>query len=369
MDSYKSSNEGTATNDYENQSDKTSLIVRLNAYANNANKTFTKIALPTQADRKRLDFVTVPRLDALTTKSSKVAVQIQKREILKGLVTQDLARIAQAKAQVRKAAELNDNSQLIEGYHYKEGSAPFSMDGSAFTMPQIVGLEDVVVNQETGETLSDLLQKHLDRKEGFANSNMDKLVGQLIEEQVDKVEAKLEKYVEEVNDTIKDFDINTRELVQFEESSKEDFIENFVFNDFVYRIEFAKMFRGGFSFSKNGADFYKRAGLLNTPGKKLLIKGDTQGPNTNPDYGMMPHYGEITIKDFDFVDKETANEIADNIAINLQAQGVDAKIANATADNYRSLNKTDGQGVISVEMYRGIMMGIGEWDMVLDEQA
>ena len=72
---------------------------------------------------------------------------------------------------------------------------------------------------------------------------------------------------------------------------------------------------------------------------------------------------------FDFVDKETANEIADNIAINLQAQGVDAKIANATADNYRSLNKTDGQGVISVEMYRGIMMGIGEWDMVLDEQA
>ena len=375
MDSYKSSNEGTATNDYGNQSDKTSLIVRLNAYASNANKTFTKIALPTQADRKRLDFVTVPRLDALTKKSSKISnVRIQKREILKGLIIQDFARIAQAKAQIRKAAELNDSSQLIEGYHYKEGSNPFSMDkgeekGSAFTMPQIVGLEDIVVNQETGQTLSDLLQKHLDRKEGFANSNMDKLVGQLIEEQVDKLEAKLEEYVEEVNDTIKEFDINIKESVESRESTKEDFIENFVFNDFVYRIEFAKMFRGGFSFSKNGADFYKRAGLLNTPGKKLLIKGDTQGPNTNPDYGMMPRYGEITIKDFDFVDKETANEIADNIAANLQAQGLDAKTANATADNYRSLNKTDGQGVISVEMYRGIMMGIGEWDMVLDEQA
>ena len=31
--------------------------------------------------------------------------------------------------------------------------------------------------------------------------------------------------------------------------------------------------------------------------------------------------------------------------------------------------KTDAQGVISIGMYRGIQMGIGNWDMVLDEQA
>lgn len=121
------------------------------------------------------------------------------------------------------------------------------------------------------------------------------------------------------------------------------------------------------SYSKNPADFYKRAGLLNTPGTKLFIKGMTE--QGGGEYGMMPTYNETVIKDFDFNNKELANLIADNIFEGLVSQGVSVNKAERISNSYRSVNKTDAQGFISIEMYRGIMMGLGKWDMKLDEAA
>jgi len=362
MDSYKASNEGTATNDYGNQSAKTSLIVRLNAYANNSNKTFTKIAMPTQADRKRLDFVTLPRVEALAG----LGVNVNKNDIIKGFIIQDLSRIAQAKAQITEAA--GDKSKLIEGYHYAPGKdvkdSKGNYTGTAFKMTQINGLQDSVIesNGKLSRSLSDVINQYL---EGTLNPKLENIVEKLIQDEIDRVDKKLKNYTDKVNKTIKDYNINLSETVHKDESSKPDFIENFVFNDFVHRIELAKMVRGGFSFAKNGADYYKRTGLYNTPGKKLMLKGDSL---SNKTYGMMPTYGEITIKDFDFSDPVTANKVADTMRDNLVDAGVSLDKANTIADGYRSVNKSDAQGIISTDMYRGIMMGIGEWTMQ-DEQA
>ena len=367
MDSFKNQNEGIATSDYSNQSKKTSLIVRLNAFANNANKGYTKIALPTQADRSRLDFVTLPRIESL----SGLGIQMDTRKVLRGIVVQDLARIAAASKAVDEAALSGDTSKLIANFHYSAKSdSKFGKDGGAFTQTQINGLQ----NSETGmgvdgkSKISDHMDMYLAsdffEKGIFTAEGMQ--VNALIEAQVDTFEKMLETYEQEVTDKMKEYGINLTQDVHSESSIKPGFIKSFVLNDVVGKIELAKVFRGGFSFSKSKEDYYKRAGLLNTPGKKLAIRGFS---TKNADYGMMPTYGEITIKDFEFSDKDGANKVADTMRENLISAGVSAQKATELSDAYRSVNKTDGQGFISIDMYRGIMMGIGEWDTNLDGQA
>ena len=74
------------------------------------------------------------------------------------------------------------------------------------------------------------------------------------------------------------------------------------------RIELNKFTRGGF-LGKNTSDYYKRMGLLNTPGTKLAIQGDLKDPS----YGMMPTYKALVIKDFNYVDVEGAQQVVENL--------------------------------------------------------
>jgi len=361
VDAYKNANESVATSDYENQSNKTSLILRLNAYANNANEDFMKIAIPTQADRKRLDFVTIPRLERL----KQFGVNVTRKDILEGLILQDLARIAKAKEQIKDALDTGDTSQLIEGYHYKAGSAPLAADGSVFTMTQISNLEDSNITKNIA--MSDEVNNYLSGDELYFMSPTGQVFQEMLNKKVAEVELKLEEYAEEVQQTIKDYKINLPVDVHSKMSMKKDFIKDFVYNDFVGRAEIAKLTRGGFAFAKNTEDFYKRTGLLNTPGTKLFLRSMTE--EGGGQYGMMDNYNEITIRDFGFNNLEAANNIADAMYTSLVNQGMDLTAAKEIADKYREVNKTDAQGFISIDMYRSIMMGMGQWDMKLDEQA
>jgi hypothetical protein len=384
VDSYKGANEAIATTDYSNQSEKVSLIVRLNAFANRGDESLMKIAIPTQADRQRLDFVTIPRF----TKSvlQKFGVNTDRKTILESIIIQDLARMNQAKAEINKAIDTNDYSQLVEGYHHFKGQDPstgvvgprvkqddgsFITDktkrGTAFTMPQIQNLEDTIL--EKGLSMSDDVFKYIndDSKNTHKRSKLGKAFQIELNTKVEALEAKLEQYEKDVKTAIADYKINLYQDVDTKMSLKKDFISDFVFNDFVGRIELNKLYRGGMSYSKNPADFYKRAGLLNTPGAKLFIQGMTE--QGGGEYGMMPTYNETVIKDFDFNNKEAANLVADNLYKALIAQKVPTDKAEKIANSYRSVNKTDAQGVISIDMYRGLMMGSGKWDMKLDEAA
>ena len=367
MDSFKGAFEGVASTDYGNQSKKISLIVRLNSFANNSNKDFTKIALPTQADRSRLDFITLPRVNRL----SSMGIQMDTRKVLRGLVVQDLARMNEASKTIDAAALSGDTSLLIEGYHYNPRSASkLGKDGKAFTMTQVSGLKDskTGMGAEGKGKLSGSMDMYLSPTffdtEIFTTDG--RQINALVEEQVDNLEKKLEVYEENIKAKIAEYGITLSQDVNATESIKPNFIKDFVLNDVVGKIELAKLFRGGFSFSKSPADYYKRSGLLNTPGKKLFLRGTSE---KNADYGMMPKYGAITVKDFDFTDKEGANKVADTMRENLIKAGVSAQKAEELSLPYRSVNKTDSQGWISIDMYRGIMMGIGEWDTKLDGQA
>ena len=384
VDSYKGANESIATTDYSNQSEKVSLIVRLNAFVNRGDKDLMKIAIPTQADRQRLDFVTIPRFIASVYKN--YGVTIDKRTILESIIIQDLARMNQAKQEINNAIDSNDYSQLVEGYHYFKGQDPstgytgprvkqddnsFIIDktkrGTAFTMPQIQNLENTVL--EKGLDMSDEVFKYINDNSTstYKRSKLGKAFQKELNKKVEALEAKLKQYETDVKGAIDTYKINLGQDVDSSMSLKKDFISDFVFNDFVGRTELNKLYRGGMSYSKNPADFYKRAGLLNTPGTKLFIKGMTeQGGGV---YGMMPTYNETVIKDFDFNNKDLANSIANNMFEGLVAQGVPVKKAEKISNSYRSVNKTDAQGFISIDMYRGIMMGLGKWDNKLDGQA
>ena len=376
LDSYKASNELVATTDYENQSSKISLIERFIAFHNRGNKNFTKIAIPIQADRRNLSFLNIPR----TSSYKKYGVTADRSQIIRGFILQDLASIEQATNQVLEAQEANDSSNLIKGYHFKNSSNPFARDGSAFTMTQIRGLENTEVKD--GINMSYYVDKYIQGDANFLDSTESDIFKNLLSQKVTEIENKLTEYENNLVKTVKAYDIDFTRDVKSDLNSVEnqrEFIKDFVFENFVSKIEIMKLLRGGFRFAKDEADVYKRMGLINTPGTILFMKGmsgvyDKDGNliSGDPTYGMSPTYNALTIEDFDLSDITRGNQIADTQYQNLINAGVEASIAKDISDQYRpgrGIKKTDAQTFISLRMYKNIMQGMGQWDTVLDQQA
>ena len=365
LDSYKSAVRDAV--DYSGQNDKASLKERLIGYINR-DSNYSLSALHIQADRKNMAFVQVPKISKLAS----FGITLSRREIIEGLIIQDLARINQARELIRS----KDESKFIEGYHYKKGSSKYAQDGSVFTMTQIFGLEDTALG---AEYMSDLLQSFLTNQDIAERDIFAKLLG----EKVAQVEGMLENFEKELQDTLTAFEIELVKDVSPDLNNNEKklkFIKDFIFDEFVNRIEVTKLLRSGYSFAKNEADFYKRMGLVNTPGTKLAIQGFDQN---DTQYGMMPQYNALVIRDFDFQDTDRAEQVVENLKSNGLSEDIadlylpasfyqvtfkDTGRAGAIIQLDEGVNKSDAQSFISVDMYRGIMQGLGTWDN-LDEEA
>ena len=235
-----------------------------------------------------MDFITIPRFEYY----NRLGRCLTKREAIKGIIVQDLVTMLQARRDIAKK-QMGDISQLIEGYHFAKGTNPFTNGetGSVFTMPQIAGLD----YSQTVDGNVDLIQRadvFLDQNAGAAEMQK---VDEILERLVDDVETKLEGYEERVKSEIERLEITPADLHVSIRNNK-NFVKDFVFNDFFGRIEVNKLLRGGMAFAADGADFYKRMGLVNTPGRKLAL----QGTLSDPGYGMMPTYKTATIKQLGF---------------------------------------------------------------------
>ena len=335
-----------AADDYESQNTRVSLIVRLNAFANNGSKNFTKIATSTEADRKRLGFVTLPRVGGKYISDP--------NQVIKSIIVQDLAVRAQARQEVKDALDSNDFSKLIKGYHYLNN--PSAFDGPVFNYPQIEGLNyDVEV---AGMPLETHMTTYLS---GESNNNAQ--INEALNNLVEEVNKKIDKYAERMKTEMRRVKVNPQAL--HPSIRKPNAVRDFVLNDVILRAEFKKLTRGGMTFAKKPTDYYKRMKGINTPGKKLLIKGDALG---NTEYGMMPTYNSITIAPFGFEFADIAAQIGENMYNNLEGLVTDETRAKLR-DAYSNIEtKADGQSYISLDMYRGIMEGIGEWGR-LDTQA
>jgi len=358
LDSYKAADEFVATMDYDNQSSRVSLIERLVAYNNNGNETFTKIAIPIQAGRQSLDFITLVRYAMY----SKFGINASKADLIQSIIIQDLARIDQANDAILEAFRENNSSSLIEGYHYTNPADPYAKDGAAFTMTQISGLENTLL--EDGSKMSDYTKQYVIGEDFLQKDEFERLLA----EKTTAVTDKLKVYEERLSERLNTYDINIIKDVNSELRSpakKQAFIENYIFDNFLGKIEIAKVLRSGFSFSKNTEAFYKRMALLKTPGNKLFLKGQSE---KDLDWGMPETYNAVTIRDFDFTDKARAMEVASSLEAMLVGQGIDMFEAQELAGAYTSVNKSDAQSFISLDMYRGIMQGMGQWE-AKDQEA
>ena len=347
--------------DYTNQSRKASLIQRMIAHNNRGGaegKRFALVAPHIQSDRPRLNYVEMPRPDSL--KSFRVQ-NSERRDIIESFIIQDLARIHQATEQVEAAVKNNDDSKLIANYHYDPKSDnKYLKDGGAFKMTQIYNLNKDGKAEEAVKYLVDFLNQSPD-----TYTEQSKL-REFINREIDIVEKSLEAFELEVLTEIETYEINLKQDVDSTIADPAAYVRSFVFNDFALRTELAKITRSGYSFSTDFSKYIKRMHLLNTPGSKLFLQGYDK---SNPDYGMMPTYNALVIKDMDFIFKDDASETADVMLRNLIAANVPREQAIKISNAYRSVNKTDAQTFISLDMYRGIQQGLGKWNDDLDEKA
>lgn len=371
--------------EYEGLTGFQSLIVRINKYINKGGEN-TKIAIPVQADRANFNFITGIRYPS--KKSERI-------EILKGLIVQDYARMASARRAIAKAQRDKDISFLAKGYHYnkielyQDGSFQILEEnlGGAFTRPQIekydedgnVVFKDIMVPSESGkmdslDTISTVIDDYLS---GDLNEDVADFVEEEIANQAEYAYAMMQNAAVDIKEALgkngidmldKSPSINKESKVNLNPSSA-SFLMSFVFDDVVGRLETSKILRGGFSFSKNIEDYYKRMKLASTPGTKPAIQGHS---TKDPNHGLKPQFKQLVVKDVDFINKDAADENAEKMYKNL---GKDPRNQEArrrkTADQYKhgkGIEKGDAQGIISLPFYKSIMEGFGAW-FEKDEEA
>ena len=149
-------------------------------------------------------------------------------------------------------------------------------------------------------------------------------------------------------------------------------VREFVENDFIFRYEMSRVTRGNMAFLKPDnqlIDFYKRNGLLNSPGVTLYIREEEGG------YGADPFMNVANIKDtwiYDEAHDAIADRIQQSVQRSLELQGMDASLAaeeaKAIGDEYRTTAKgkgSDAQAFLSEEGTRQFMMGEGLWNKEL----
>ena len=352
IDVLKHEDEETSNIDYKNASARESLIMRLEMYANSGNQ-FAYYALPVQETRGRMDFIKMPRFTSgVEMRAAGIGDVNGARGVIKGLIIQDLIRINRDKAVIEANKETPEN--LIQDYHTgAERYKTFQLTGVEDTKTQHGVLSDLV--GLNGILSEDDVSRDTDTYKIF-HSEVDKLVDKYLEEYIPA-------RVAELKTKINDYNLNEEGKSRLplgainKLGGLDKFLTTFAINDITARLEMAKLFRGGIALSKNTTDFYKRMGLINTPGSVFMMRGESA---QDPGYGMLNKVREATISEIRIVDA-IHDEIADNYRAELIEQGVSEQEATDIADKYRTLqaDATDAQAYISPQMWRAIQEGEG----------
>ena len=356
IDVLKHEDEETSNIDYKNASARESLIMRLEMYANSGNQ-FAYYALPVQETRGRMDFIKMPRFTSGTEmRAAGIGDVNGAKGVIKGLIIQDLIRINRDKAVIEANKETPEN--LIQDYHTGTEENP-----PRYTTFQLTGVEDR--NTQHG-VLSDLVGLNGILSEDDVSRDTDTY--KIFHSEVDKmVDEYLEKYiparVTELKNKIDDYNLNVEGGSRLPLSAinklggLDKFLTTFAINDITARLEMAKLFRGGIALSKNTTDFYKRMGLINTPGSVFMMRGES---DQDPGYGMINRVREATISEIKIVDA-IHDEIADNYKAELIEKGVSEQEAENITKKYRTLeaDATDAQAYISPQMWRALQEGEG----------
>jgi len=133
---------------------------------------------------------------------------------------------------------------------------------------------------------------------------------------------------------------------------------NFTLNTMAANIEFAKMFTGDSRMYKNQDDFLKRIPATSATGDYLrIVKGKV---NETFDIAVAPNVNfESTL-----VDKKSLKKIAKFIGATSKRELDELK---AIIKPYRNVNRTDAQAWITMDRFKEIQIGMGQWTDELEE--
>lgn len=334
--------------EYTKISERDSLILRMNMFLNQG-QDYSYIALPVQETRGRMDFLKVPKFGDTTTKSIKAAgiPAMTGQAMIKNIFLRDLVRLSENPNLARK---------YNSGFHMA-GMKDSTIKGGKLS--QVV--RDAMDNPKAPEYQQFRDEVNRQVKE-YMETTMSQYKTELVQELTKYNIIKVEKgeYVLPADSRIDD---SHRKY-----GSLSEMIDSYMITDLISRVEMAQMFRGGVSQFKDVADFYKRMGLLNTPGTKLMLRGEFAA---DPEYGMPQTITEASIQKINNTDP-FHNEIAErikNMFLNHytelgytpeQAESIAEGLA-APYRNNDSVDHTDAQAYISPHMFKYIQQGLGKW--------
>ena len=370
LDGYKKAS-GRAF-DYSEMNEIQSMYIRMAAFVNSTGKSgYTLIALPNLADRSRLDFMDVPSIELIMKKTG-----MSERDMIKSIIVQDLVRSQEALADIEAVQEGEVPSTiLIPGFHYdtkkmKQLGVTDKTDdrvrGRAFDMLQLTEVEDVEIFDSGQEMYGeDAVLSSVNWNAYFKNEHLDfdrEGVTAALESQVDKV---LE-YVDAISSETLDYYQSKGVVSKINKNLKnsqpnlQSLFRSYTMNNLIHKIEIQKFARGGIAFNTNYTDFSKRFGNMQTPGYKLLLKGDLSSPETSTtegyesNWGFHKEFGEGIMEDF-----FTTPEVYDAIGESITRMTGDKTLG----DLYKGgmSNKSDAFGVMSIGTYKAFLQGKGEW--------
>tara|TARA_R110002074_G_scaffold104413_2_gene225450 strand:- start:4108 stop:15231 length:11124 start_codon:yes stop_codon:yes gene_type:complete len=352
------------------------LATKLNAWYNKGRKT-GEIALDTMGDRKRFVFSPMPRLH-LREEAQKFGIEAGDfRSLMMDEMWLDINRMRQAIIDIQNAIENKSIAGLVEGYHYriKDGEVDYSIGGWRNFNTMDMSLEvDSVGNPINSDMAGLLIGVEMALKEGTALIEKDQKV---IDELVDGIEKAIKENSNalalriggELNDdgTI---EINKESSAfQFLRENLDnnaigtnpiEFLEEFAQYDYIGRIVTRSMFRGGVNFTKNGADYVKRAQLITTPGTQGILKGDIPA---NKEYGLSPTFNASTVRDI--IISLPEEDLA------LFKEHLEAQVGERAAEDiiaaYRNIESTDAQAFITPKHFYEIMQSKGKVDEFFEE--
>jgi hypothetical protein len=233
--------------------------------------------------------------------------------------------------------------------------------------------------------MADLIEQYLeDKKNAGKDKSQRKLdvevhkeIDQAIEEMSNQMLDYFKEQSADLVETMKDLGVPFAEEGFFKENKQingietlEQFAEAFVFDDAIGRIEIAKMLRGPMAQFKNTTDFYKRMALLTTPGIEVATVDEVKGTKEVsgiPNYGMPTTFSEIVLNDFklDLTPQqvERAKQQAEDLYKGALEAGLTKEEAVRIRDAYiaGAFYGTDAQYLITLDHYRDIQQGLGNW--------
>lgn len=351
MSAFKDSEDEYDALEYKQLTPRDSLIVRLNAYSNEGNNNFANYAMSIKETRTRLDFMSLPKFTNNTSMGKSKLGRMSKQQIIEGIIVRDLIKLSKGETNESKDTPVFHLSGIedrrVGGVRLSSG-IKFAIENPESDTGKAVRAE---VSKMAQEYLENTFQKNV-------NSLGERLVSYGLAKRTKNKDGTTS--VRWSEKTKLSDSITTRGVVEF--------AEEYAFNDMVARIEMGSVFRNGINQYKDLTEFFKREGLLDTPGNKMLLAGEFEG---DLDYGMLEEFTEATTQDYKLTDPEhdkIAERIEKSVKESLIRRGYEEKAAAEEAKEIAKQYKrsfgadiSDAQAYISPEMFRRIQMGFGAW--------